>query len=206
MTGGTPNSLHSAASLGDSAKLMKLLVDSGHAIDGGDSRRYTPFHVACAGGHVGCATLLRNHGADTSLTNDTGLTAWALAEQLHRVEIVALQSTAPLLTPQARARVGLSTGGSATAGGGKKERKSKSKRRESAPAVAARGGGGVDAPVEVAAAGDRARRSSAAAVASSNVGLEESKALKAELKALGLSAKGSKADLRQRLEEARAAH
>ena len=82
---GTPNSLHTAASLGDEAKLRKLLGSSKcPSIDDGDTRRYTPFHVACAGGHVGAAKLLRNHGADTTLTNDTGLTAWALAEHLRR--------------------------------------------------------------------------------------------------------------------------
>jgi hypothetical protein len=67
----------------------------------------------------------------------------------------------------------------------------------------------TDASAAGGSGADRARRSSAAAVTSSGGsgggggGLEESKALKAELKALGLSAKGSKAELRVRLEEAK---
>jgi ankyrin repeat protein len=56
----------------------------------GDSRCFTPFHVACAGGHVACARLLCEAGADTQLLSDTGLTGWQLAEQLHRSEIVQL--------------------------------------------------------------------------------------------------------------------
>ena len=52
-----PTSLHSAATLGDLKKLEKLLKAAGcPAIDSGDSRRYTAFHVACAGGHLACET------------------------------------------------------------------------------------------------------------------------------------------------------
>ena len=64
--------------------------------------RYTPFHVACAGGHVRCATLLRNAGADTSLRNDIGLTAWELAAELRRDDIAALEHTPVTLTDAAK--------------------------------------------------------------------------------------------------------
>jgi hypothetical protein len=213
----TPNALHTAASLGDETKLTKLLGSAKcPPIDNGDTRRYTPFHVACAGGHVGAARLLRNHGADTELTNDTGLTAWELAEHLQRREVMALQSEAPVYTPDAKERMGsrMSTGDSPTlagggGGSGGKSKGRKSKRRESAPAVTPRDKASTDASAAGSSGADRARRSSAAAVTSSGGsgggggGLEESKALKAELKALGLSAKGSKAELRVRLEEAK---
>jgi len=64
--------------------------------------RYTPFHVACAGGHVRCATLLRNAGADTSLRNDIGLTGWELAAELRRGDIAALEHTPVTLTDAAK--------------------------------------------------------------------------------------------------------
>lgn len=195
-TRGAPNSLHSAASLGDDSKLLKLLGSTKcPPIDDGDTRRYTPFHVACAGGHVGAARLLRNYGADTSLTNDQGLTAWELAEHLRRLEVVALQQEAPEYQPQPQA---------AKSTGDNRKHKRKSKRRESAPEVSGRASSMSTAP-EGAGSQVRPRRSSAAAVTDSAIsgGLEESKALKAELKQLGLSAKGSKAQLRQRLEDAK---
>ena len=70
--------------------------------------RYTPFHVACAGGHVRCATLLRNAGADTSLRNDIGLTGWELAAELRRADIAALEHTPVTLTDAAKCAHGRS--------------------------------------------------------------------------------------------------
>jgi hypothetical protein len=202
-----PNSLHTAASLGDEAKLLKLLGSANcPPIDDGDARRYTPLHVACAGGYVGAARMLRNFGADLTLTNDTGLTAWELAEHLQRHEVLSLRHEAPDYTPQALTRMEAAKGELKGGEGSSEKKKSKSKRRESAPAVNARG----DSTFAASEGGrsqqaSRPRRSSAAAVAhtSANAGLEESTQLKAELKALGLSVKGSKAQLRQRLEDAK---
>ncbi len=202
-----PNSLHTAASLGDETKLLKILGSAKcPPIDDGDTRRYTPLHVACAGGHVGAARLLCKFGADATLTNDTGLTPWQLAEHLQRHEVLSLQHEVSDYTAQALQRRDAGKfAADASKGGEGSERKSKrkSKRRESAPAVNARG-----EPMAAAGEGDisqqvRPRRSSVAAVADSAAtgGLEESMALKAELKALGLSVKGSKAQLRQRLED-----
>lgn len=202
-----PNSLHTAASLGDEAKLLKLLGSANcPPIDDGDTRRYTPLHVACAGGYVGAARMLRNFGADLTLTNDTGLTAWELAEHLQRHEILALRHETPDYTPHAAKRLEAGKLHGDLKGGEVGSEKRKSKRRESAPAVNARGDSTFTASeAESSQPAARPRRSSAAGVAhtSANTGLDESRALKAELKALGLSAKGSKAQLRQRLEDAK---
>ena len=59
-------------------------------LDAGDSRNYTAFHVACAGGHVECVRLLCQAGCDTEVVNDVGLTGWELAAQLQRTKINAL--------------------------------------------------------------------------------------------------------------------
>ena len=69
---GDATGLHMAAALGQKAKLQAL-VDGAQpgAIDAGDLKRYTPFHVACAGGHAECVTLLVQAGCDTSLRCDT---------------------------------------------------------------------------------------------------------------------------------------
>ncbi len=206
----TPNSLHTAASLGDETKLLKLLGSTKcPPIDDGDTRRYTPLHVACAGGHVGAARLLRNFGADDTLTNDNGLTAWELAAHLQRHEVLTLQHEVPNYTTQALKRreaskfVAVDTG----KGGAGSERKGerKGERRESAPAIKAYRNNTTAAGESGSSQEVRPRRSSAAAVAefATAGGLEESMSLKAELKALGLSAKGSKAQLRRRLEDAK---
>ena len=59
-------------------------------LDGPDGRGYTPLHVACAGGHAECVVALCQAGSRTGMKNDVGLTAWDLATQLHRAEIVGL--------------------------------------------------------------------------------------------------------------------
>ena len=90
---GDPTRLHIAAQLADVVQMRKLLaVDGGHSIDinAGDHRRYTAFHVACAGGHAQCAQLLVDEGCDTKLHNGAGLTAWALARELKRASILSL--------------------------------------------------------------------------------------------------------------------
>jgi ankyrin repeat protein len=89
--------LHFAASTGNVEQLKKILkrrqVSDGRGlsqlIDAGDTRQWTALHVACAGNHVQCVDLLIKARCDTTLRNDTGLTALELAESLRRDEAVA---------------------------------------------------------------------------------------------------------------------
>ena len=94
---GFASGLHVAASKGDASQLQQLLQDSasgkGSDINGGDHRRYTALHVACSGGHVDCVDLLLQHGAKTDLRNDSGATAFELAEQMKRTDVLALRNT-----------------------------------------------------------------------------------------------------------------
>lgn len=62
-------------------------------LDATDSRGYTPLHVACAGGHADCVVALCQAGCRTETKNDLGLTAWDLATQLHRTEVLRLRLT-----------------------------------------------------------------------------------------------------------------
>ena len=59
-------------------------------LDAPDGRGYTPLHVACAGGHADCVVALCQAGCQTEMKNDVGLTAWDLATQLHRAEVIGL--------------------------------------------------------------------------------------------------------------------
>ena len=79
----SPSLLHTATATGDARKLQQaLLALAPGLIDQGDHKRYTAFHVACAGGHVACAEALLRAGCNVSLRNDTGLTGCELAESL----------------------------------------------------------------------------------------------------------------------------
>ena len=93
-----------------------------------------------------------------------------LAEQLKRMEIIALKSepVTPFETASAEKQ--------------KQKHKQKQARSESG-----------------------SRKASAAASTDGSAGLEESKLLKQELKARGLSSKGSKAELKARLAESKSA-
>ena len=88
--GGERTALHAAAAVGDTHTLQKLLRSQAKLLDAGDSRNYTAFHVACAGGHVECVKALCQAGCDTEVVNDVGLTGWELAAQLQRTKINAL--------------------------------------------------------------------------------------------------------------------
>lgn len=90
---GQAGPLHHAASVGNATQLRTLLA-AGASIDinSGDSRQYTPFAAACAGGHAECVTVLLEAGCDTQLACDTGLTGWELAEGLKRHEVLDLQT------------------------------------------------------------------------------------------------------------------
>ena len=103
---GEMTTLHAAASTGDVARLRSSLG----TLDGmensylncGDHRRYTPFHIACAGGHVSCVRLLLKAGCDTTLREESGLTGWELAEQLHRKQVIQLRG---IVAPQSSQNV-----------------------------------------------------------------------------------------------------
>ena len=155
-TRGQPTALHTSCSLGDVKRLQKHLKTEAARkhLNAGDKRQYTAFHVACAGGHVGCARLLLQAGCNASLLNDTGVTGWELAVQLQRWDAIG-----PLQ---------LEFGGTAPA--------AQPKSATSATVITA---------------------------AATSGGLSESRALKAELQKLGLSPKGSKAELRARLAAAK---
>lgn len=89
---GRPTPLHYAASAGNASKLQDLLAGKASVdINSGDSRQYTPFAAACAGGHVDCVSALLEAGCDTQRACDTGLTGWELARDLKRHEVLALQ-------------------------------------------------------------------------------------------------------------------
>lgn len=74
--------LHHAAKSAEVAKLQKLLralkavgADL-KSLDTADERGFTPFHVACAGGHAEVTRLLCDAGCDTTLCNADGFTGW----------------------------------------------------------------------------------------------------------------------------------
>lgn len=70
--------LHHAASSGDVETLQAHLRAADGAdgrrslLDTGDARQWTPFHLACANGHVQCVALLVGGGCDTTLRNRVG--------------------------------------------------------------------------------------------------------------------------------------
>jgi hypothetical protein len=96
---GSASRLHMAASVGDATALEKQLNKvlkgqtpqaAAQLLNGGDKRRYTAFHVACAGGHAQCASLLLEAGCDGLLLNEAGKSGWGLALELKRTDILAL--------------------------------------------------------------------------------------------------------------------
>lgn len=202
---GVATPLHIAAQLGDGKGLWNLLQGDKRfrpPIDGGDARRYTALHCACAGGHAECAQMLIDAGCDTTLTNDIGARATlpnrgrgpaarTLLDGRHAFWSACLCGwlvaglTAQELARQLQRGDIMALSFSAAA---------------ASPAAAP-----ASAPAPVAAAAAAAQRSPGAAARTSSGGLEESRKLKADLKARGLSAKGSKAELRARLAEAEAA-
>jgi ankyrin repeat protein len=132
-------SLHHACKVAETSKLSKLLralkavgADL-RAMDTVDGRGFTPFHIACAGGHAqvrvtgavipptvvdaclwnadSCGLFsqvveaLCHAGCDPSLRNADGYTGWQLAESLDRAEVLALNREELIATAQgARAR------------------------------------------------------------------------------------------------------
>ena len=115
---------------------------------------------------------------DTTLLNDVGLSGWELAEQLKRSEITAIKPGPDWLGYKMSPR--------ATADDARGRRASTGSARRKQPE-------------------NTAATAGSSPTAGGGSGLEESRKLKAELKARGLSAKGSKAELRARLAAAKAA-
>lgn len=89
---GRPTALHNAASVGQAARL-RVQIQSARPgeLDAGDTKQYTPFHVACAGGHAEAVCALLEAGCDPTLRCDTGDTGWELAAKLKRESVLALQ-------------------------------------------------------------------------------------------------------------------
>ena len=93
-------SVHRAAATCDEQALQTTLKevagkgDEQGGVDAGDAKRWTAFHVACAGGHLACAALLLDAKCNAELRNEDGLTGWELAQQLGHREVLALQRAA----------------------------------------------------------------------------------------------------------------
>ena len=65
---------HKVLLVGNSTRVEALLKPSSRAdMDARDTRGYTPFMVACAGGHVDVVRVLCAAGCDCTLRNDVGL-------------------------------------------------------------------------------------------------------------------------------------
>jgi ankyrin repeat protein len=118
--------------VGNASKLRVLLAaEASVDINSGDSRQYTPFAAACAGGHVDCVSALLEAGCDTQLACDTGLTGWELARDLKRHEVLALQPRDTTGT--------IDRATSASTGAKKASKKRSSSKRSSASAGKQRG-------------------------------------------------------------------
>ena len=114
------------ADRGNAAQVKRLLASAAclAAIDAGDKRSFTAFHIACAGGHTATVQLLLEAGCDTSLTNDVGYTGWDLAASLHRTEVTALRE----------GEAGAGAGARAEAGGSRRSAGKPGKRGSDRPA------------------------------------------------------------------------
>ena len=104
-------------------------TDGDSGINAGDQRRFTPFAVACAGGHAVCVAVLLEASCDTTLACDTGLTGWELAADLRRAEVVAMQPVAEQVTPPHAA------GGGGRRGAEEKKRHKEKRGRKTAAAA-----------------------------------------------------------------------
>ena len=91
---GPTTRLHQAAATGNAAAVEQILQGDCSTLDAGDKRRFTAFHIACAGGHVQVVKLLLGAGCDCTLENDNGYCGWQLAESLNRVEVLGLRASA----------------------------------------------------------------------------------------------------------------
>lgn len=100
--------MHRAASLGDANELRALLEvatrgggggggtpSRSATLDAGDERRWTALHVACASGHLSCASLLLEAGCDASLRDGAGLTALEVAKACKHAHIATLAGLQP---------------------------------------------------------------------------------------------------------------
>lgn len=181
---GEPTALHRAVATGNLSMLQQCLASaSPHTIDAGDRCAFTPFHVACAAGHVGCVKALMQAGCQTHLRNNVGLTGWELAEGLRRDDVLALRPPAGSDAVGGRSE--------ALLGGRETTRPPKEKPHKDKTEGSKRSAN--------KAADEEKTRSEPVQSPPSLSGLDESNQLKSDLKSLGLSTKGSKAELRTRL-------
>jgi ankyrin repeat protein len=84
--------MHEAAMVGNLKFVKKHAAAESakkRALDEGDARGCTAFHLACAGGHAECAKALLKAGCDALRTNNAGETGWELARQSGRGEVMA---------------------------------------------------------------------------------------------------------------------
>ena len=95
--GVVPSAVHRAIAAGDKSGLQLALQAAkgkpagGGAVDDGDPKRWTAFHVACANGDAQCVALLLDAKCNVGLRNQEGLTGWELASQLGHWQVLALQ-------------------------------------------------------------------------------------------------------------------
>jgi hypothetical protein len=95
--GVVPSAVHRAIAAGDKSGLQLALQAAkgkpagGGAVDDGDPKRWTAFHVACANGDAQFVALLLDAKCNVGLRNQEGLTGWELASQLGHWQVLALQ-------------------------------------------------------------------------------------------------------------------
>jgi ankyrin repeat protein len=82
--GWTP--LHYAASAGH-VEIVALLLDRYAYIDADSPNRTTPLMMAARDGHEACVKLLLEEGADSSLSNEAGLTALDFAKAGNQIAV-----------------------------------------------------------------------------------------------------------------------
>jgi len=89
--------IHSAASAGH-LEVIRFLVESGAAVDAGDSDRSTPLHVAAVRGHPACVAYLIEQGADLVFQDNNGAWSMSFAVSGANAEVVDLliKAGAPL--------------------------------------------------------------------------------------------------------------
>jgi ankyrin repeat protein len=93
LTGGVNQNLLSAAALGQTRKVMKLL-DSGAHLEFRDRDGWTALMFAAGGGHAATVAALLARGADPNARRSDGSTALNAAIDLHRAAVVKILQNA----------------------------------------------------------------------------------------------------------------
>ena len=71
-------------------------------MDAADTRSYTAYHHACAGGHAKCVALLVLAGCNTACVTDANKTGWELAVETHKTEVVSTLTKLSEMTTQGK--------------------------------------------------------------------------------------------------------